>query len=228
MSISINPPSRKPWLWRKRFPFSAWVTILSATLYFVAFGLGVVPSALEYHPSRSVSAQTTNGVALSSLPETESMPTNERTSKVTIPAVGVDTQVLNPASSDPSVLNSYLAEGAVRYPAGGHPGNGNLFIFGHSTGRDTIWNNAYKTFNGIENLDAGNSIHIHTQSGVYTYTVSDVSFKKNSEAFVPLNMDSDTLTLSTCDSFGSREDRIVVRADFSRFTSHKNQSQSSY
>lgn len=204
-------------LWPNRYRLLAIATVISFVAYLVLFSVGLVPEELERTAiaqpqateDTTQAANTTNVDELSSL-----QPTKEQPTRVVINSIGIDTQVLNPVSTDVRTLNSYLARGAVRYPESGHPGNGNLFIFGHSTGRDTVWNQAYKTFNNLEDLERGEEISVHTKSGIYTYEVSTVEFKRDAEAYIPFDAETDQLILSTCDSFGRKEDRIVVRANF--------------
>lgn len=135
--------------------------------------------------------------------------------KIQIPIVGVDAAITDPNSTDNAVLNEYLLKGAVRYPGTGYPGSGNLFLFGHSSTLAVVHNQAFKTFNKIENLKSGDEIYIYTNSAKYTYKVRDERRVEASQEEVNLDSTQNMLTLSTCDLLGStKEFRYVVRADF--------------
>lgn len=219
MTAYIRTQHKQPWLWRHRFGFTAAATITAACLYLLFYGLGLAPQALQNQPEQTARAQTSTS-SQASIQDLESAPTrpeHELPNRVTVPSVGIDAEISNPASRQIGILNSYLNQGAVRYPQSGYPGNGNLFLFGHSTGRQTVWNQAYKTFNNLEDVTEGDEIVVHTDAGDFYYEVHTKELKENSHAYVPLEVDKDMLTISTCDSFGSKEDRIVVRADFTDF-----------
>ncbi len=219
MTAYIRTQHNQPWLWRHRFTFTAAATIAAACLYFLFYGFGLVPQALQHQPKQTAQAQTSTSsqTSIQDLESVSTRPEHELPNRVTIPSVSIDAEIHNPASRQTRILNNYLNQGAVRYPQSGYPGNGNLFLFGHSTGRQTVWNQAYKTFNNLEDVTEGDQIIVHTDAGDFYYEVNAKEMKENSRAYVPLEVDRDMLTISTCDSFGSREDRIVVRADFTDF-----------
>jgi len=70
-------------------------------------------------------------------------------------------------------------------------------------------------------LSAGDEIYISTQSGTFTYTAQTVNKRENTAAYVPLDTDKDLLTIATCDNFGAKEDRIIVRAEYSGYSADK-------
>jgi len=211
--------SSKPWVWQNRFWLTASVTIAAFLLYLVAYGFGFIPKALVYKPKQNTPAVTQQQNATSSkqtkqLDSAVDVPASELPKQVRIPSIGINTTVQNPASKRIEVLNRYLTESAVRYPGSGKPGNGNMFIFGHSSGLDSVVNRAYKTFNRLEDLSSGDTIYVTTESGTFTYAVASVEAKKDAAAYVPFDTEKDLLTIATCDNFGAKEDRIVVRAEY--------------
>jgi LPXTG-site transpeptidase (sortase) family protein len=216
MKPYVGIQSNQPWIWRYRFSFTAAATVVAAVGYFLLYSVGFVPQPLQYQPGQTVQAesQTATPADIDQLESAPSRPKHALPQHVSIPAAGIDTSVLNPASRQVSVLNNYLNRGAVRYPRSGYPGNGNLFIFGHSTSHETVWNQAYKTFNNLEDVSDGDTITITTDKGEFRYRIQSKEIKRDSRAYVPLGVNNDMLTISTCDSFGSKEDRIVVRAEF--------------
>ncbi len=135
--------------------------------------------------------------------------------KITIPKIGVDTYVYNPASTSVKVLDDALLKGAVHYPGSALlGGEGNIFVFGHSTGYKIVQNQAYKTFNGIQNLKVGDEISVYSEKSEYVYKVRSVKLETADKALITFNTNDRLLTLSTCNSFGEKSDRYVVEAEF--------------
>lgn len=133
---------------------------------------------------------------------------------IRIPKAGVDTAVSNPDSTDIAVLDQYLTRGAVRYPGSGKIGEGNMLLFGHSSNWKVVKNPAYKAFNNIWELKAGDEIYIKSATGTYLYKVRGVKLVDASEELVDFSAKGNILTLSTCDTFGKKQDRYVVEADY--------------
>ena len=134
---------------------------------------------------------------------------------IKIPAIGVDSQIYNPATTSIEVLNNYLTKGAVRYPGSGLlGGGGNVFVFGHSTGFKIVNNQAYKTFNGLKDLKEGDLIHIFSVKYDYTYKILSVKMESADKAIVKFDTKSEILTISTCSNFGDKTNRDVVEAEF--------------
>ncbi len=135
--------------------------------------------------------------------------------KIVIPAISLSATVENPTSTDIKILDTYLLKGAVRYPTSALLGEtGNVVIFGHSSYLPVVGNQAYKAFNGIQKLVAGDIIVVYAESAAYTYQVKRVSKESAIEGGIPLSIEGRVLTLATCDSFGTKSDRFVVTADF--------------
>lgn len=136
--------------------------------------------------------------------------------RIEIPAINLAATIENPTVTTVAVLDGGLLRGAVRYPTSAKLGEvGNVVIFGHSSYLPVVGNPAYKTFNGIQKLSAGDVVTVYSSSTAYTYRVrSMVKEKANDNTAIPLEISGRTLTLVTCNSFGAKEDRFVVTADF--------------
>jgi LPXTG-site transpeptidase (sortase) family protein len=134
--------------------------------------------------------------------------------RIVIDKIGVDATVANPNSTNIATLDDYLSRGAVRYPGSGLLGAGNIFLFGHSTSLSVVNNQAYKTFNGLRDLKAGDMIKVYSRTRLYTYRVTSVVLVDENEALVDLSSSKNTLTLSTCNTFGAKSERYVVEADY--------------
>jgi LPXTG-site transpeptidase (sortase) family protein len=136
-----------------------------------------------------------------------------RPDRVIIDKIGVDTPVGQPETQDVSVLDQFLTQGAVHYPGSGTVEQGNMFIFGHSTGLSVVRNQAFKAFNNIENLVQGDIITVISEGREYKYRVSSVNLYNEDEALVSFTSSARTLTLSTCNTFGAKQERWVVEAE---------------
>lgn len=121
--------------------------------------------------------------------------------------------VLNPDSREVVDLDTALLSGAVRHPDSATLSqDGNIFILGHSSYLPTVLNKNFQAFNGIQDLEWGDTIEVTSAGNVYTYEVDKV-FKANADNLtVPIAGDERRLTLATCNSFGSKDDRFIVEA----------------
>lgn len=134
--------------------------------------------------------------------------------KIEIVKINLYTAISNPITTDVSVLDKELLSGAVRYPTSAKLGEtGNVVIFGHSSYLPIVRNQAYKAFNDIQKLTAGDAVTVYSSDNAYTYRVRSVA-KESTNDTIPLTVTNRVLTLSTCDSFGTATDRFVVVADF--------------
>ncbi len=137
--------------------------------------------------------------------------------RIVIPSLNKVLPVASPQSRDVAVLDKALLKSVVRYPGSGLLGKeGNIFIFGHSTGYRTVNNQLFKAFNGIQNLEQGSIIQLVGQGKVHQYRVTSVIRADANDALVDLRVEPGQrkLTLSTCDSFGTKSSRFVVEAEF--------------
>ena len=130
-----------------------------------------------------------------------------------IPALSRTVPVLNPSSNSVVALDSALLKGVIRHPdSATFADEGTMFILGHSSYLPTVHNRNFQALNGIQNLKWGDVITVNSKNTAYTYKV-EKSFKVKASGFtVPVAGKGKTLTLVTCNSFGSTEDRYVVEA----------------
>ncbi len=136
--------------------------------------------------------------------------------KIEIPKIGVSTTVQLPQSIDVASLDAALAKGAVYYPGSGTLQKGNMFLFGHSTNWQVVNNQAYKTFNDLDKLVKGDVINITSGGQTYVYRVTSLVRASEDDVLVEFNKGDRMLTISTCDSFGRKQDRWVVEAVFEK------------
>ena len=136
--------------------------------------------------------------------------------KIEIPTLNLAATIANPTTTNIDVLDQSLLKGAVRYPTSAMLGEtGNVVLFGHSSYLPIVGNQAYKTFDGIQKLVAGDSVIVYSSGTAYTYKVRSVSKESaTGDAGIPLSVTGRVLTLATCNSFGTKSDRFIVVADF--------------
>lgn len=135
--------------------------------------------------------------------------------RIEVPALNLSSLVLNPSSAAVADLDRELLSGAVRHPASARLGEeGNVILFGHSSYLPFVNNAAYKVFNDIQKLKVGDLIHVYSEAAVYVYHVRSVEKENADTGAIPLAVEGKVLTLATCNSFGAKEDRFVVTADF--------------
>lgn len=139
--------------------------------------------------------------------------TPEEPTRIVIAELDIDSQVLNPTSTDVEALDEALLKGAIRYPATSLLGeDGTLLLFGHSSYLPIVHNPNYKAFNGIQKLKPGAIISVYSAGAEYRFAVTGVRLANANEDIVELPSDRQYLTLVTCDSFASKADRFVVTA----------------
>lgn len=121
--------------------------------------------------------------------------------------------VLNPASREIADLDEALLDGVVRHPdSADFSEAGNIFILGHSSYLPNVLNRHFQAFNGIQNLTWGDRIRLQSADTEYVYRVERVYEAAASELIVPFTPGEARLTLATCNSFGSKDDRYIVEA----------------
>jgi LPXTG-site transpeptidase (sortase) family protein len=197
---SVSHVTEKPW---------SFLAVFLSVFFLASVFLFVIDFVPEPIIAENVENQTASTVAA-----LEEYPLEEPV-RVVAPAIGLDTAIENPTSTDIAVLDAALYKGAVRYPRSAMLGdNATMYVFGHQSGLPVVKNQAFKEFNGIQNLEVGDEITVYSDTAEYTYLVTSVEMVKASEALIPLETGKRKLTLSTCDSFGGKSDRIVVNADF--------------
>ncbi len=169
----------------------------------------VTPSA---YPVAPVPANSTTPQ-----PEPVSQPYSgnaELPTRIVVKKIGLNVVVANPPSTNVDVLDNYLLKGAVRYPTSGRLGeNGTVLLFGHSSYLPIVHNQAFKAFDGIQDLKAGDIVSVFSGSTEYRFSVTGVKVADATQDTVPLPQDAQHLTLVTCDSFASKSNRFVVTAD---------------
>jgi LPXTG-site transpeptidase (sortase) family protein len=121
--------------------------------------------------------------------------------------------VLNPESREVADLDAALLEGVVRHPDSADLAqDGNVFILGHSSYLPNVLNENFQAFNGIQELAWGDTIEVVSEGHLHIYEVEKVYKASAADTTVPISGTGPRLTLATCNSFGSTDDRFIVEA----------------
>ena len=121
--------------------------------------------------------------------------------------------VRNPESRSIAVLDQALLSGAVRHPDSANFKNtGNIFLLGHSSYLPNVMNKNFQAFNAIQSLTWGDTIRLQSSDTEYIYRVEKVYEAKAVDVVVPQTPGKAMLTLATCNSFGTKDDRFIVEA----------------
>jgi LPXTG-site transpeptidase (sortase) family protein len=203
-------------------PFSFAFTFLA--LFALAFAfmweLNALPNAetgigathtIAFNLGGGSSSEGTTG----SIAQTDPGTSKEYPLRVVAKDIGLDVKVVNPATTSVSELDSALEQGAVRYPTSAMLNQeGTMLIFGHSSYLPVVYHQYYKTFDGIQNLKAGEIVSIYSNETEYRYSVTSVTLANAEQDVIELPQSGKHLVLVTCDSFATKSTRYVVRADF--------------
>ncbi len=211
---SLESPSYKVIYGTRKFIF-AWL-FMTFTFLVMLYAVGLAPRTITELGDAIISPFIPEAAAIAvdepyiTVAELSDVP------HIIVPKLGINSPIMLPTSANIDILNSELLKGVVHYPGSALPGeNGNVFLFGHSTGLKVVHNKNFEVFNRIQELSAGDIVRVQYGEREFWYRVTSVSVKKAEEALVDLRPDQGRkLTLSTCNVFGAKEDRFVVEADF--------------
>lgn len=199
----------------KNYVYIAGMTLAIFTVTYTGLLLvGFVPKEFEGTQSIFQVVPKENGQTDISTTPIVNTDSNLVPQKVEIPKIGVSSIIQTPTNIDVATLDTALSKGAVYYPGSGTLKTGNLFLFGHSTNWKVVNNQAYKTFNDLDKLVAGDKIILTSNAKKYTYIVQNVRRAADDDVLVEFNKGDRMLTISTCDTFGQKQDRWVVEAEF--------------
>lgn len=132
-----------------------------------------------------------------------------------IDALDRTVSILNPNSRAVADLDAALLYGVVRHPDSATlDQTGTVLVLGHSSYLPTVLNPNFQALNGIQHLEFGDTIRLEAGAVEYVYRVDRVYRAKASEVTVPIATTERRLVLATCNSFGAKDDRYVVEAQF--------------
>jgi LPXTG-site transpeptidase (sortase) family protein len=200
----------------RKFAYLVAFLVAFALSFALLSSLGLTPDPLPASASVGVELAASPAAAIAPAAPVVSAAVPELPVKIAIPAISLTATVADPTTTDTQTLDADLLHGAVRYPTSAELGQaGNVVIFGHSSYLPVVRNQAYKTFDGIQRLAPGDLITVYSSGTAYTYAVRTVAKESaSSGAGIPLDVSGKVLTLATCNSFATKDDRFVVTADF--------------
>jgi LPXTG-site transpeptidase (sortase) family protein len=194
----------------------AFLGIFTATFVFL-LAVGATPDPTSKWKDEHGGQQVAQSTPVQSTSTTAINGQGELPVRIVIDGINLSASISNPSSTNIEVLDNQLLSGAVRYPTSGLLGvNGTVLLFGHSSYLPIVHNQAYKTFDGIQNLKTGEEISVYSSDREYRYRVAGVRManaQDNDQNTIALPSDAQHLTLVTCDSFGTKSDRYIVTAD---------------
>lgn len=157
----------------------------------------------------SVSEAIDNAVA----DEISSVENPEFPTQVVIEKLDKTISVANPTSRTIADLDEALLDGLVRHPDSANlTQEGNVFILGHSSYLPNVFNKNFQALNGIQDLEWGDVIKVYSEDSVFEYRVEKVYRANAQDLTIPIAGEGHRLTLATCNSFGSVDDRYIVEA----------------
>ncbi|HVV39046.1 MAG TPA: sortase [Candidatus Paceibacterota bacterium] len=176
-------------------------------LFVLVYGFLAVVDAL---PDPSHTKPVAKAPVVGTTPTSPELPV-----RIIASTISLDVSVANPMSTNVDTLDAALLKGAVRYPTSARLGvEGTVLIFGHSSYLPIVHNQAYKAFDGIQNLKVGETISVYSSGREYRYSVTSVKVADATSDVVELPTKGKHLVLVTCDSFSKKTNRFVVTADF--------------
>lgn len=124
-----------------------------------------------------------------------------------------EVKILNPETDSVAALDTALLSGVVRHPnSADFKNTGTILILGHSSYLPVVRNKNFQAFNGIQKLVWGDTIRVRSLDTEYVYSVDRVYEAKATDAEIAIQKGVAKLTLATCNSFGTKDDRFVVEA----------------
>lgn len=161
-----------------------------------------ITEQVESTPENVVNTNTDTGEALNPLPIS-----------IIFDSLDKEVSILNPEDDSTSALDTALLSGVVRHPdSADFENTGTIFLLGHSSYLPVVHNKNFQAFNGIQKLVWGDTIRLRSQDMEYVYSVDRVYEAKASDADVAIEHGIAKLTLATCNSFGTKDDRYIVEA----------------
>jgi LPXTG-site transpeptidase (sortase) family protein len=203
-------------IWQHKVRFLAVFFVIFTFSYGVLYALDWLPEPKSAKEMVAMNATTTTATTTQSEEEetpAESVDDAEEPAVLRIPSLDRVVTVLNPETRDIVALDAELLHGVVRHPDSALLGEeGNVLILGHSSYLPNVMNKNFQALNGIQKMKWGDIVELDSDGTRYTYRVEKVYKEQASDVVIPTEVKGERLTLVTCNSFGSKEDRFIVEA----------------
>lgn len=202
-------------IWEHKFSFFSIFFLTLLISYGFLFAVDFIPEKPDEEKGETGTEEVTGSISVETAGQAD-IPVyiDPEPIRIIIDSLDKDIRILNPESRSIADLDEALLSGVVRHPDSADlDDEGNMFLFGHSSYLPTVFNKNFQAFNGIQDLVWGDVIRVQSGDREYVYRVKRVYKTLASEASVTLDNSSPKLTLATCNSFGTKDDRFVVEAD---------------
>jgi LPXTG-site transpeptidase (sortase) family protein len=197
----------------RKVPFFAVFFVTVLCTYALLYAVDFYPEEPQAEEATMVEEMVLEETVTEEIPETAEVSYPLPTKIIFDSLDGREIEVLNPVSREIADLDEALLSGVVRHPdSADFADEGNIFILGHSSYLPNVLNPNFQAFNGIQELVWGDRIRLHSEDTEYVYRVERVYAAEASDVIVPFTPGEARLTLATCDSFGSKDDRFIVEA----------------
>jgi LPXTG-site transpeptidase (sortase) family protein len=210
-------------LYIRKVPFFIVFFMVTLVTYGFLYAIDFIPEPVK-NGSNTVATTTVSSLEQSDIEATdtqknmaseEAQMTDSASKPIRIFFDSLDREVVvhNPTSRAVADLDAALLTGVVRHPdSADFKKAGNILILGHSSYLPNVVNKNFQAFNGIQKMTWGDTIRLQSETTEHTYRVQKVYQAKASEITVPFTPGKAMLTLATCNSFGSKEDRFIIEA----------------
>lgn len=203
-------------IWDKKFQFIGVFMLIVTLTYGVLFAIDFIP---ETPDTVEVTGTATTTDAVAQEPIVEEVPVvvpkseDATPNKIIFDSLSKEVAVLNPNSSTVAALDEALLSGVVRHPESADLlTDGTMLLFGHSSYLPVVHNKSFQAFNGIQDLKWGDKIRLQSNDFEYVYRVERVYKAKASSDEIAIAGKEKRLTLATCNSFGTKDDRFIVES----------------
>ena len=209
-------------IWAEKVPFFLTFFLVTLVTYTCLVIIDFIPEpvgdeATEPENTTLVVEETEGevetGPEMPTVREAAPEPVAPNPTRIVIDEIGTDVVVFNPDTIDVAALDEVLLDGVARHPLSADFQNeGNMLIFGHSSYLPNVLNQNFQAFNGVQKLSWGDKIKVESDDMVYEYRVDRVYEAKASDTVIDNARGEATLTLVTCNSFATTDDRFIVEA----------------
>lgn len=130
--------------------------------------------------------------------------------RIKIPRINVDVPILFPeeGAGDDQLLQD-LEKGVIRYPGTGEPGQGNLFITGHSSQYWLLGGQYNTAFTLLPELKTGDMVYVFVRGKRYVYELTGSRTVDPRDATVLAPTQKPTISLMTCVPIGTNISRLI-------------------
>lgn len=180
--------------------------VAAMVVVYSLLNFSLISARIQYLVSEYNAPKVSTSALIGSAPQT-----NE--SQIIIPSIQVKAPVIYSTSKNNTDIAYDLRSGVVHYSTTANPGEqGNVVIFGHSSGVAWAPGNYKFVFTLLDKLKSGQQISLDYNGKRYVYVVTGSKIVAPTDMSV-LDVGSESkLSLITCTPVGTSKNRLVVEA----------------